>query len=82
MAEGLLKFNLPEEETEFYAACKGSDYKIALDDVWDSLRSTIKYGTSIVNQGQQATAEEIDIVEAVRDEISQILFAHGIRWKA
>lgn len=40
-----LQFNLPEEQTEFRAAVKGSKYQAALCALDQELRSLVKYGT-------------------------------------
>jgi hypothetical protein len=44
MAEGILKFNLPEEDNEFKLACKGKDFYAAISMFDNALKTYCKYG--------------------------------------
>ena len=43
MAEGILKYNLPEERNEFNVALHGLDFYLALMDVDNELRNILKH---------------------------------------
>ena len=46
MSQLILKFNLPEEETEANFALKGGEYFLVLHDLYQKLRDITKYGNN------------------------------------
>ena len=65
-----LEFNLPEDDDALTDARKGSDWKFAVDDLFNYLRSQIKHADH--------TAEEYAVFERVRDQLVEILDDRGL----
>ena len=61
-----LTFNLPEEQSEFNDAVRGTDYLYALNKIREYLRSELKYN-------EQLTDLERKAFEKVREEFNGIL---------
>ena len=57
MPTAILRFTLPEEESEFNAASQGRAAKVALWDIDQRLRSLLKHGEP--TEEEQRLAEEI-----------------------
>jgi hypothetical protein len=55
--KAILEFTLPEEKEEYTVARKGIDYKIAIDEFSDFLRSQLKYGE--LSEEKDAVYDEI-----------------------
>ena len=66
-----LTFNLPEEQSEFNDAVKGTDYIYALNKIKEYLRSELKYN-------QNLTDIEYKTIEKVREEFNKILTENKI----
>lgn len=66
-----LEFKLPEEQHEHQDALRGSEWKWAVDDLFNYLRSEIKH--------VDHSAEEYNMLEAVRDKLSTILEDRDLR---
>jgi len=66
-----LEFELPEDEDAHLDALKGSDWKFAMDDLQNYLRSQIKHGEN--------TIEEYRTFERVWDRLWEILNDRGLR---
>jgi len=64
--EAILKFNLPEEQSEFNDAVRGTDYLYALNKIREYLRSELKYN-------EQLTDLERKVFEKIREEFNGIL---------
>jgi len=73
MAKIILEFDSNEEYEEALNAINAGRWKSAMFDLDQRLRSTTKYGESIVERNKQATDQEIETVEAVRELIKNIL---------
>jgi hypothetical protein len=58
MPTAILKFTLPEEESEFRTAQQGRAAKVALWDIDQKLRSLLKHG--------EPTEEEARLAEEIR----------------
>lgn len=69
--EGILKFNLPEEETEFKMAVNVSNYFTTLWDMDQWLRSEIKYNDKL-------SEEEYKTFEKVREKLYVLLNENNI----
>ena len=49
--------------------------------MWDldqALRSTVKHSVSILNKNQEATSEEVNVADKIRDEIREILNGYSL----
>jgi hypothetical protein len=67
-----LTFNLPEEQSEFNDAVKGTDYLYALNKIREYLRSELKYNENL-------TETERKTLEKVREEFNGILTDNEIK---
>lgn len=65
-----LEFNLPEDDDALTDARQGSDWKWAMDDLLNYLRSQIKHGEN--------SAEEYRTFERVRERAFEILADRGL----
>ena len=63
--KAVLKFNLPEDEHEFYCANKGKDMFVVLWRIEQELRKLYKY--------EELNEDEWNIVERLRDFLNDIL---------
>jgi hypothetical protein len=71
--EGILKFNLPEEETEFKMAVNSSNFYTSLWDMDQWLRSQIKYNESL-------TDTEYETYEKVRSKLHEIMTDNNVNF--
>jgi len=78
MGEIILKFDSVEEAQDARTALDGWKWKIAMWDLDQKLRSTTKHAASLSNPGQEATSEEIDFAEKIREELRDILNTHNL----
>lgn len=60
-------------------AMDGQKWKAAMWDLDQELRKTTKYEVSIIGANKQASDEECDIAEELRDKIREILDGYGLR---
>jgi len=65
-----LEFNLPEDDEALTDARKGSDWKWAVDDLFNYLRSETKHADH--------SAEEYAVFDKVREKMSEILEERGL----
>lgn len=65
--EGILKFNLPEEKSEFLLAQQGGQYYVALLDIKDYFRKHLKYNSD------NFTEEQLTFLEKIREDIYDII---------
>ena len=70
MAKIILEFNSEEEANDARVALDGYKWKLAMWDLDQKLRSTTKYA---VIDNREATPEEQDMADKVRDFIRDIL---------
>ena len=78
MGKIILEFDAAEEEEDARTALDGYKWKLAMWDLDQILRSVTKYGTSIINEGKQASEEESEMAEKLREEIRNILTGYSI----
>jgi hypothetical protein len=78
MGEIILKFDSVEEGSDARTALDGYKYKLAIWDLDQKLRSITKYGASILKDNNQASGEEMEIAEKLREEIRDILHGYSI----
>jgi len=68
--EATLKFNLPEEQTEFDNAVNGAKWSLVAWDLDQYLRNKIKYG--------EIPQEAYDALEECRDKLHEIKGDYGL----
>jgi hypothetical protein len=73
-----LEFDGIEEQDDVRTALDGYKWKLAMWDLDQGLRSTTKYGTSIINHGQEATEEELEVAEKLREMIRRVLEEYNL----
>lgn len=78
MAKVILEFDAVEDQEEIRSALDGYKWKLAMWDLDQGLRSTTKYGTSIINHGQEATTEELEVAEKLREMIRRVLEEYNL----
>lgn len=65
--EGILKFSLPEEKSEFLLAQQGGKYYVTLLDIQNYFRNRLKYNSDNLSE------EQLVFLEKVRDDIYDII---------
>ena len=70
MGKIILEFDSFEEQDDARMALDGYKWKVAMWDLDQLLRSATKYGTF---DGREATGEEQNMAESLRDSIREIL---------
>ena len=66
MSKLILKFDMPEEETEANFALKGGEYFVVLYDLYQKLREITKYENNPFSGGK-VTKEQIELAEQIRE---------------
>jgi len=70
--EAILKFNLPEDYTEFEMATKGSNMHSALWEIDQWLRGRIKYAPDEMSE------EAYKAFEECREKLREIIYDNGV----
>ena len=70
MPVAILKFNLPEEATEFMVATHGMDWALCVFDLAESLRNKLKY--------ENLPEDKAQIYTEIRKELYNILEVRGV----
>jgi hypothetical protein len=78
MGKVILEFDSIEEQEDIQTALDGYKWKLAMWDLDQHLRSTTKHGISILKPNTQASQEEYDTVDKIRQEIRNILSNYNI----
>ena len=73
--EAILKFDLPDDKTEFEVASKAMDWAILAWDIDQMIRSLLKY-----HPGEYETGEKA--LDHVREEIYNIMEEKGLQFPA
>ena len=74
----IIEFASEEAESDARTALDGAKWKMAMWELDQKLRSTTKYGTSLSNSSQKATSEEVDVADAIRESIRDILNSYNL----
>jgi len=74
-----IEFDGVEEQDDVRTALDGYKWKLAMWDLDQLLRSTTKHGVSLLKHNEQASKEEYEIAEKIRDEIRDIIFGYGLK---
>jgi hypothetical protein len=64
--EAILKFNLPDEQSEFETAVNGWKWSLSAWELDQHLRSQLKYNDKL-------TEEQYDVCQEIRDKLWDIL---------
>lgn len=72
MGKIIIEFDSVEESQDARVALDAMKWKMAMWDLDQSLRTTTKYGQKFYSK-EQATSEEVDTCEKLREEIRRIL---------
>jgi len=78
MGKIIIEFDSIEESHDARVALDAMKWKMAMWDLDQKLRSITKYGASLTNPSQEATSEEVDIADKMRDELREILTGYGL----
>jgi hypothetical protein len=70
MGKIILEFDSIEEQDDARMALDGYKWKVAMWDLDQELRSVTKYGTF---DGREATGEEQNMAQSLRDSIREVL---------
>jgi sugar phosphate isomerase/epimerase len=62
-----------DETKDAEIALNGWKWKLAMYDLDQILRSTVKHGVSIIEKNKQATDAEMDVADKIREELREIL---------
>jgi hypothetical protein len=77
MGKIILEFDSVEEQTDARSALDGYKWKLAVWDFDQKLRSTTKHGYKFYSN-EEASSEEKEICQKMRDEIREILEEYGL----
>jgi hypothetical protein len=75
MGKIILEFDSIEEKDDAREALDGSKWKLAMWDLDQDLRGIVKHG---YDGNREATSEEIDVADKVRDKIRRILADYNL----
>ena len=62
-----------DETKDAEPALNGWKWKLAMWNLDQLLRSTVRHGVSLIDKNQEATSEEINVVDKIREELREIL---------
>ena len=78
MGKITLEFDSVEEGYDARVALDGYKWKLAMYDLDQKLRATVKYSGPIINNEGVATETEIEVADKVRDMIREIIEGYGL----
>ena len=79
MGKIILEFDSLEESQDARVALDGYKWKMAMWDLDQMLRSTVKHSVGILEPTKnQATDTEIDVADKLREEIRDLLNSYGL----
>jgi len=67
-----------DETKEAETALNGWKWKLAMWDLDQLLRSTVKHGVSMIERNKEATSEEINVADKIREQIREILEEYSL----
>jgi len=73
--EAILKFNLPEDQSDFDLAVNGAKAQFALDDMDQWLRSQTKYAPDNISE------DTFKAFELCREKLREIVYENGINFE-
>ena len=79
MGKIIFEFDSVEESHDARVALDGMKWKMAMWDLDQMLRSTVKHGVGILDSTKnQATDTEIEVADKLREEIRDLLNSYGL----
>lgn len=78
MGKIIIEFDSVEESYDARLALDAAKWKMAMWDLDQRLRSTVKHCVSIVDSSKEASEAEMDIAYLIREEIREILNGYGL----
>lgn len=78
--EIILKFDGVEEASEAKTALNAMNWKLALYELDQELRSHLKHGISFVEKGKNITEKEDQVLDAVRKKIHEYMESYSIQF--
>lgn len=79
MSKVILEFDGIEEAEDARTALDGYKWKLAMWDLDQELRSIVKYQNSIIKGDNQASGEEMDVADKIRERMREILDEYSIQ---
>ena len=73
-----IEFDGVEEQDDARIALDGYKWKMAMWDLDQLLRSTERYDVSLLKPNKQASKEEYEVAEKLREEIREILAGYNL----
>lgn len=73
-----IEFDGIEEQDDARTALDGYKWRMAMWDLDQLLRSTTKHDVSLLKHNEQATKEEYEVAEKLREEIRGILEGYNL----
>ncbi len=77
MGKIILEFDSVEEQNDAREALDGYKWKLAMWDLDQKLRNTTKHGLEF-NSNEEASSEERELCQKIRDEIREILNSYNL----
>ena len=74
-----LEFDGTEEQDDLQTALDGYKWKIAMWELDQRLRKTTKYGASMLSRTDPATSQEMEVADAVRESLREILNEYNLK---
>ena len=73
--EAILKFDLPDDKTEFEAATKAMDWAILVWDLEQHIRNRLKYQSEKLD-----TSSAKEELELLRESLNEMLIVRGLQY--
>ncbi len=67
-----------DEANDARLALDGYKWKLAMWDLDQALRSTVKHGVSMIERNKEATSEEMNVADKIREQIREILEEYSL----
>jgi hypothetical protein len=77
MGKIIIEFDSVEESQDARVALDGYKWKLAMWDLDQKLRTTTKHGFKFYSN-EEASAEEIEVCQKIRDEIRETLTSYNL----
>jgi hypothetical protein len=74
-----LEFDGLEEQDDLQTALDGYKWKIAMWELDQQLRKITKYGASMLSSTDPATSQEMEVADAVRESLREILNEYNLK---
>lgn len=79
MGKVKIEFDTIEEAIDIRDALDGWKWRLAMRDLDNRLRDTTKYDVSLINTKIVASEEEQDVVQKIRELITEILSEYNLK---